>query len=321
MGAVANLAPDLFRAIVAEVPFVDCLTTILDESLPLTVLEWEEWGNPVEDPEVYAVMKSYSPYDNVRSVDGQGRPLRYPDILATAGLSDPESGSGNRPSGRQSFGPPTRTTACCSKTELGAATEGLGEVRRLAGRGLCLRFRPRRSGQRGLIGRRADRPALRTEWRRYGLVVVVLEAPGVNVASKGTFSGLGSTTGNGVQGHGRTGSTQLEADAAARLKRLALPGLLLIGPGLSPGRVSPPHPRREGETAPVTRLRLGVIGAGSWAVAAHLPALASRKEDIEFVGVCRRGGDALGRIKERFGFPGARARTTGTCSTRASTSW
>ena len=52
----------------------------------------------------------------------------------------------------------------------------------------------------------------------------------------------------------------------------------------------------------MTRLRLGVIGAGSWAVAAHLPALASRKEDIEFVGVCRRGGDALGRIKERFGF-------------------
>src|SRR3546814_6665549 len=51
MGAVANLRPDLFAAIVAEVPFVDCLTTILDESLPLTVTEWEEWGNPVDDPE------------------------------------------------------------------------------------------------------------------------------------------------------------------------------------------------------------------------------------------------------------------------------
>ncbi len=51
MGAVANLRPDLFRAIVAEVPFVDCLTTILDESLPLTVTEWEEWGNPVDDPD------------------------------------------------------------------------------------------------------------------------------------------------------------------------------------------------------------------------------------------------------------------------------
>ena len=75
MGAVANLAPDLFRAVVAEVPFVDCLTTILDETLPLTVLEWEEWGNPVEDPEIYRVMKSYSPYDNVR-VDRRRRPPR-----------------------------------------------------------------------------------------------------------------------------------------------------------------------------------------------------------------------------------------------------
>ena len=92
MGAVANLAPDLFRAVVAEVPFVDCLTTILDETLPLTVLEWDEWGNPVEDPEIYAVMKSYSPYDNVRSVDAEGRAVRYPDILATGGLSDPRVG-------------------------------------------------------------------------------------------------------------------------------------------------------------------------------------------------------------------------------------
>jgi oligopeptidase B len=92
MGAVANLAPDLFRAVVAEVPFVDCLTTILDDTLPLTVLEWEEWGNPVTDPEIYRVMKSYSPYDNVRAVDEGGRPVRYPDILATAGLSDPRVG-------------------------------------------------------------------------------------------------------------------------------------------------------------------------------------------------------------------------------------
>ncbi len=92
MGAVANLAPELFRAVVAEVPFVDCLTTILDDTLPLTVLEWDEWGNPAQDPEIYRVMKSYSPYDNVRAVDGQGRPVRYPDILATAGLSDPRVG-------------------------------------------------------------------------------------------------------------------------------------------------------------------------------------------------------------------------------------
>jgi oligopeptidase B len=82
MGAVANLRPDLFRAIVAEVPFVDCLTTILDESLPLTVTEWEEWGDPVHDPAVYDYMKSYSPYDNVAALD-------YPALLVTGGLNDP----------------------------------------------------------------------------------------------------------------------------------------------------------------------------------------------------------------------------------------
>ena len=82
MGAITNLRPDLFAAVVAEVPFVDCLTTILDETLPLTVTEWEEWGNPVDDPDVYAYMKGYSPYDNVGALD-------YPTILATAGLNDP----------------------------------------------------------------------------------------------------------------------------------------------------------------------------------------------------------------------------------------
>ena len=82
MGAVTNLRPDLFAAVVAEVPFVDCLTTILDDTLPLTVTEWEEWGNPVADPEVYGYMKGYSPYDNVADV-------AYPKVLATAGLNDP----------------------------------------------------------------------------------------------------------------------------------------------------------------------------------------------------------------------------------------
>jgi oligopeptidase B len=82
MGAVTNLRPDLFRVVVAEVPFVDCLTTILDESLPLTVTEWEEWGDPVHDPEVYRYMKSYSPYDNVVPAD-------YPAMLVTGGLNDP----------------------------------------------------------------------------------------------------------------------------------------------------------------------------------------------------------------------------------------
>ncbi len=92
IGAVANRAPELFRALVAEVPFVDALTTILDDSLPLSVIEWEEWGNPGADPEAYATMLAYSPYDNVRGVGADGEPLRYPDILATTGLEDPRVG-------------------------------------------------------------------------------------------------------------------------------------------------------------------------------------------------------------------------------------
>ena len=81
VGAVANLAPEAFRGILAAVPFVDPLTTILDPSLPLTVVEWEEWGNPLEDPEVYAYMKAYSPYENVEA-------KRYPAILAETSLHD-----------------------------------------------------------------------------------------------------------------------------------------------------------------------------------------------------------------------------------------
>ena len=81
MGAVANLAPDAFAGIVAQVPFVDALNSILDPSLPLTVTEWEEWGNPLDDPEVYAYMKSYTPYENVADVD-------YPAILAVTSLND-----------------------------------------------------------------------------------------------------------------------------------------------------------------------------------------------------------------------------------------
>ncbi len=81
MGAVANLAPEAFAGILASVPFVDPLTSILDPSLPLTVIEWEEWGNPLEDPEVYAYMKGYSPYENVAT-------RRYPPILADTSLHD-----------------------------------------------------------------------------------------------------------------------------------------------------------------------------------------------------------------------------------------
>ena len=81
MGAVANIAPQDFGGIVAQVPFVDALTTILDPSLPLTVTEWEEWGDPLHDAKVYAYMKSYSPYENVTA-------QTYPPIFAVTSLND-----------------------------------------------------------------------------------------------------------------------------------------------------------------------------------------------------------------------------------------
>ena len=81
MGAVANIAPQAFGGIVAQVPFVDALTSILDPTLPLTVPEWEEWGDPLHDPDVYAYMKAYSPYENVRD-------QVYPPILAVTSLYD-----------------------------------------------------------------------------------------------------------------------------------------------------------------------------------------------------------------------------------------
>ncbi|MFH0883063.1 MAG: S9 family peptidase [bacterium] len=81
MGAVANMRPDLFRAIVAAMPFVDVINTMLDESIPLTVTEYEEWGNPHVEAE-YSYMRQYSPYDNVSA-------QAYPDLLIEAGLNDP----------------------------------------------------------------------------------------------------------------------------------------------------------------------------------------------------------------------------------------
>ncbi|WP_280395488.1 S9 family peptidase [Nocardia brasiliensis] len=81
MGAVANLAPELFTGILANVPFVDPLTSILDPSLPLTVIEWDEWGNPLADKDVYDYMKSYAPYENIEAKD-------YPAILAITSIND-----------------------------------------------------------------------------------------------------------------------------------------------------------------------------------------------------------------------------------------
>ena len=80
-GAVINQAPELFAGVVAQVPFVDVLTTISNPELPLTVTEWEEWGNPITDEATYRVMRAYSPIDNIS-------PQPYPSILATAGLND-----------------------------------------------------------------------------------------------------------------------------------------------------------------------------------------------------------------------------------------
>ncbi|WP_237480011.1 S9 family peptidase [Lichenibacterium dinghuense] len=82
MGAVANMAPALFAGIVADVPFVDVLNTILDDSLPLTPPEWLEWGDPIRDAAAFDLIRSYSPYDNVVE-------QRYPPILALGGLTDP----------------------------------------------------------------------------------------------------------------------------------------------------------------------------------------------------------------------------------------
>ena len=81
MGAVVNLRPDLFKAVIADVPFVDVLNTMLDDTLPLTTMEYNEWGNP-NDQRFYDYIKSYSPYDNVKSQD-------HPHMLITGGISDP----------------------------------------------------------------------------------------------------------------------------------------------------------------------------------------------------------------------------------------
>ncbi len=118
MGAIANQRPDLFRAIVAEVPFVDVINTMLDDTLPLTVIEWEEWGNPTVE-EQYRWMRSYAPYENLRAGE------EYPAMLVTAGLNDP----------RVSYWEPAKWTArmraevrhrgpLLLKTEMGAGHGG-----------------------------------------------------------------------------------------------------------------------------------------------------------------------------------------------------
>jgi oligopeptidase B len=82
IGASINISPDTFHCAVAEVPFVDVLNTILDDTLPLTPPEWEEWGNPIKSKSDFEYIGSYSPYDNIKEQN-------YPTILATSGLTDP----------------------------------------------------------------------------------------------------------------------------------------------------------------------------------------------------------------------------------------
>ena len=118
VGASANLDPSLFGAVVAEVPFVDALTTILDPSLPLTVVEWEEWGNPIEDPAIYACMKSYAPVDNVAATD-------YPPMFVTGGLNDPRVGYWEPAKWVQKLrATATNAPLVVLKTELGAGHQG-----------------------------------------------------------------------------------------------------------------------------------------------------------------------------------------------------
>jgi oligopeptidase B len=82
MGAITNMAPELFLGIIAEVPFVDVLSTMLDAALPLTPPEWPEWGNPIESETDYRTIAAYAPYDNVHAQS-------HPNIIALAGLTDP----------------------------------------------------------------------------------------------------------------------------------------------------------------------------------------------------------------------------------------
>ena len=124
IGAVANQATELFRALVAHVPFVDCVTTMLDDELPLTVGEWEEWGNPLADESAYRRMLEYSPYDNVTGENPDGSVRTYPDLFVTGGLNDP----------RVAFWEPAKwvaklravspTTRVLLRTELGAGHGG-----------------------------------------------------------------------------------------------------------------------------------------------------------------------------------------------------
>ena len=136
MGVVANAWPEKFQAIHAQVPFVDALTTILDPDLPLTVTEWEEWGDPLHDADVYAYMKSYTPYENVADQD-------YPAILATTSLNDT----------RVYYVEPAKWVAALRATA-GATTRRPGAAQDRDGRGPRRGQRPLRRLARGRVRQR-----------------------------------------------------------------------------------------------------------------------------------------------------------------------
>ena len=152
MGAVANLAPSLFLGIIAEVPFVDVLTTMLDASLPLTPPEWPEWGNPIESETDYRTIAAYSPYDNVQAV-------AHPHILALAGLTDP----------RVTYWEPAKWLAQAPRAGHRLVPPAISYQH---GGGACRRQRPFRAAEGG-----GARLCLRPKDRRRGTVMSYRRKP------------------------------------------------------------------------------------------------------------------------------------------------
>jgi len=124
MGAVMNADPALFHAIVAEVPFVDVVTTMLDETLPLTAGEWEEWGNPDASATSYRTMKGYSPYDNVRA-EAHGEAIVYPHLFASGGLNDSRVGFWEPAKWVLALRDANSSNRAVLKTEMGAGHSGV----------------------------------------------------------------------------------------------------------------------------------------------------------------------------------------------------
>ena len=144
MGAVANMAPELFRGIIAEVPFVDVLNTMLDETLPLTPPEWPEWGNPIVSGADYLTIEAYSPYDNVKAAGLSAYPgHRRPDRSARHLLGAGEMG-------RPAAGAQDRQQPVAAQDQHGSRPwRRVGPFRPAEGSGAVLCFRPDGCGAGG----------------------------------------------------------------------------------------------------------------------------------------------------------------------------